>query len=318
MSFADLSQPAIVASDLTKTYGGRAVVDHLSLAIHPGEIHGFLGLNGAGKTTTIRMLLGMVRPSSGSVRIFGQPVTPRAHAVWSDVGYLVETPYAYPELTVRENLELVRRLRSLDDPFAVGRVVERLDLVAYASQRAGTLSLGNAQRLGLAKALLHEPRLLVLDEPANALDPAGVVEVREMLRHLARDLGVTVFMSSHVLGEVDRLATRMGVIRQGRLVEEVDTRELDRRRRRWLSVDARDRRAAGAVLAAAGHTVEAAGDSSLVVRGARATSRPEDVVCLLVQAGTPPTRLAVDEEDLEAYFLRLAGTCAGWTLADQV
>ena len=172
------------------------------------------------------------------------------------MGYLVETPHAYPELTVRENLEVFRRLRGLRDANAVERTIERLALTPYADRRAGTLSLGNAQRLGLAKALLHDPALLLLDEPANGLDPAGVVEIRELLRELAHERGVTIFLSSHLLGEVARIATRFGVIHQGRLLEELSAAEMERQRARWLLVDARDREGARATLTAAGLVVD--------------------------------------------------------------
>ena len=304
-------QRAITTSGLTKRYGDKTVVDQLALQVGPGEIYGLLGLNGAGKTTTIRMLLGMVRPSGGSVCMLGMPARASASKLWARVGYLVETPYAYPELTVRENLEVTRRLRRVADPTAVERVIASLALTPYADRRARTLSLGNAQRLGLAKALLHEPELLILDEPANGLDPAGVVEVRELLRRLARQRGVTIFMSSHILTEVARLATRIGIMHQGRLIEEVDADALEQRRRRWLVVDARDRRAARAALSAAGFAVDDGDDGILQLCDERAITRPDDVASLLVQAGVPPTRLSVDEDDLETHFLRLVGAQQG-------
>ena len=202
--------PAIAADGLTKRYGDVTAVRDVSLRVHPGEIYGLLGLNGAGKTTMIRMLLGMVRPSAGGVDLFGTRIRPGRLPIWGRVGYLVETPAAYPELTVRENLQIVSRLRRLTRPAAVAEVIERLALGPYAERRAGTLSLGNAQRLGLAKALIHAPDLLILDEPGNGLDPAGVVEIRNLLRGLARDRNVTIFWSSHILAEVSRLATRIG------------------------------------------------------------------------------------------------------------
>lgn len=301
---------AISTFSLTKRYGDHAVVDQLSLHVGHGEIYGFLGLNGAGKTTTIRMLLGMIHPSDGSARIFGTPVHPDARDLWARIGYLVETPYAYPDLTVRENLEVLRRLRHVADPRAVDRIIERLALTPYADRRASTLSLGNAQRLGLAKALFHEPDLLVLDEPSNGLDPAGVVEVRELLRALAHQQGVTVFMSSHILGEVARLVTRIGILHQGRLLEELDAEELERRRRRWLVVDACDRQAARDILAAAGFPVAHNEDGSLTVTAERATAHPDSIARLLVEAGIPPTRLSVEQEDLEAHFLHMVGAGA--------
>lgn len=296
----------IDASCLTKRYGDVLAVDQVSLRVDPGEIYALLGLNGAGKTTTIRMLLGMVRPTSGEVSLLGARVRPGRHAVWSRVGYLVESPAAYPELTVTENLVVAARLRGLTDPQAVGQVIARLGLRPHVEHRARTLSLGNAQRLGLAKALIHRPDLLILDEPANGLDPAGVAEVRGLLTDLARE-GVAVVLSSHILTEVARLATRIGVIDQGRLVREFDARELAAQARPRLVVAARDGVAAAAVLRAAGFTPEANGGGGFVIAEERAVRRPDEVATLLVEAGCPPTRLAVEQDDLETYFLRLVG-----------
>ena len=176
----------IETENLGKRYGDVAAVDGLSLRVAEGEIYAFLGLNGAGKTTTIRMLLGMVKPTSGTTHVLQTTVRLGSRDPWADVGYLVETPHAYPELSVRENLEAARRLHPGTDKKAVSQVIERLGLGAYAERRAGVLSLGNIQRLGLAKALLHHPRLILLDEPANGLDPAGIVEIRELLLELTR------------------------------------------------------------------------------------------------------------------------------------
>ena len=173
---------AISTTDLSKRYGDVLAVDGLSLKVGRGEIYAFLGLNGAGKTTTIRMLLGMIKPTAGEASVLGMRIGQGGSQPWASVGYLVETANAYPDLTVRQNLEMVRRLRPDVASQAVGRVIERLGLTAYADRRSGTLSLGNAQRLGLAKALMHEPQLLILDEPANGLDPAGIVEIRNSAR----------------------------------------------------------------------------------------------------------------------------------------
>jgi len=231
---------AIETNGLSKSYGDVHAVNAVSLRVKRGEIYGFLGLNGAGKTTTIRALLGMIRPSAGTVRVLGQAVGPNGRGPWAKVGHLVETPSAYPELTVHENLEIARRLQGLADSGATGRVIERLGLLPYADRQAGTLSMGNLQRLGLARALLHDPELLILDEPANGLDPAGVVEIRKLLEALAHERGVTIFMSSHILTEVDRLVTRIGIIHKGHLIEELDTDRLEQLRAKRLEVQARD------------------------------------------------------------------------------
>jgi len=297
--------PVIHVRGLTKRYASVTAVDDLSLCITAGEIYALLGLNGAGKTTTIRMLLGMVRPTSGSVEVLGSQVRPGAHVAWSRVGYLVETPAAYPELTVRENLAVAARLRALRGHHHVDEVVERLRLTAYADQRAGTLSLGNAQRLGLAKALLHKPELLILDEPANGLDPAGVAEIRELVHELSQEHGVSVVLSSHILTEVARLATRIGVVHRGRLVRELGAGDLAAHARRRLSVSARDRVAAERALAAAGFSPIRTEQDGLALTDVRAIEEPDAVATVLVAAGCPPTRLVVEQDDLETFFLRV-------------
>lgn len=298
---------AIETHHLTKCYGRVAAVDHLNLQVGEGEIYAFLGLNGAGKTTTIRMLLGLVKPSAGTAIVLGTPVRLGSRRPWDAVGYLVETPHAYPELTVYENLEVARRLHPGTPRQAIDQVIERLRLAAYTGQRAGVLSQGNAQRLGLAKALLHSPRLLILDEPANGLDPAGIVEIRELLLELVRGQGVTVLMSSHILGEVARLAQRIGVIHHGRLLRQLDVDELKRNRRQRLRLQARDGAAARAALVGAGYAPATAEEGTLELTDHAALARPDAIAELLVQAGAPPTQLLVEEEDLEHYFLRLIG-----------
>jgi ABC-2 type transport system ATP-binding protein len=298
----------IIETDtLSKHYREVAAVDRLSLRVAEGEIYAFLGLNGAGKTTTIRMLLGMIKPTRGSVTVLGKRVRLGSREPWDRVGYLVEMPHAYPELTVLENLEVARRLHPGTPSKAVSQVIERLGLAAYASRKTGNLSQGNAQRLGLAKALLHNPKLILLDEPANGLDPAGIVEIRALLLELTRREGVTVFMSSHILAEVSRLANRIGIIHEGRLLQEMDMTEMERNRRRRLLIRGLDIGNAQRVLAAAGHPGEILPDGILVLDQTTAIEHPESIATLLVQAGTPPTQLLVEEEELEPYFLRLVG-----------
>jgi len=299
--------PAIETQGLVKKYRAVTAVDGLSLRVEQGEIYAFLGLNGAGKTTTIRLLLGMVNPTSGSARLLGEDIRPGVRKPWGRIGYLVETPHAYPELTVRENLAAMRRLRPGTEAAAVDHVIERLGLSAYADRRAGKLSHGNAQRLGLAKALMHRPQLLLLDEPANGLDPAGIVEIRELLQELVREEGATVFMSSHILAEVARLANRIGIIHQGRLLQELDVDELQRNRRKQLFIQTRDNRSALAVLASAGYSAVISNDGSLELHDEQAIEHPDEIATILVSAGQPPTMLKVEQEDLEHYFLRLIG-----------
>jgi ABC-2 type transport system ATP-binding protein len=295
---------AIETTNLSKNYGSLRAVNAVNLRVGRGEIYGFLGLNGAGKTTTIRALLGMIRPSAGTVRVLGESVGPNGRGPWRRVGHMVERPSAYPELTVRENLEIARRLQGVADKGAVDRVIGLLNLGEYAKRRAGTLSTGNLQRLALARALLHEPELVILDEPANGLDPAGVVEIRNLLAGLAREKGVTVFMSSHILTEVDRLATRIGIIHKGCLIEELESEKLEELRSQRLEIKTRQPARAERALQEAGYNMKVV-DDSIFITDPRAIDAPEDVAVLLVGAGAPPTRLAVEQEELEQHFLRL-------------
>ena len=305
---------AIETTNLIKKYGNVTAVDQLSLRVAQGEIYAFLGLNGAGKTTTIRMLLGMIKATSGEARVLGTKIQSGGKKPWDAVGYLVETADAYPELSVRENLEIMRRLRPGTGRKAVDRIIGLLGLTAYTDRKAGALSRGNAQRLGLAKALMHRPALLILDEPANGLDPAGIVEIRELLLNLVREQGTTVFMSSHILGEVSRLAHRIGIIHQGRLIQELDVDELERNRRRRLLVKSRNCKAAHAVLVGAGFAARLMPGNIIAVPDKAALERPDKVATQLVKAGHAPTMLNIEQEDLEHYFLRLVGLDKGDTL----
>jgi ABC-2 type transport system ATP-binding protein len=297
----------ISTNNLVKRFGDVTAVDGLSLRVERGEIYAFLGLNGAGKTTTIRLLLGMIRPTSGEVTVLGHKIGVGEKKPWASVGYLVETADAYPELTVWQNLEAARRLRSGVKPQAVDRVIEQLGLTVYANRRAGTLSLGNAQRLGVAKALLHNPDLLILDEPANGLDPAGIVEMRNLLVDLAQEQGVTIFMSSHILGEVSRLAQRIGIIHEGRLIQELDVADLERNRRQRILLCTRDNQAACTTLHNAGIAAEMTANNTIAVNGIAAIKQPDEIATRLVNAGYAPTMLVAEKEDLEHYFLRLVG-----------
>ncbi len=296
---------AIIRTEkLTKTFKDVLAVSELSLNIKQGEIYGFLGLNGAGKTTTIRMLLGMISPDKGEAYLHGKKVRPGNSGMWKDTGYLVEMPYAYPNLTVNENLEIIRRLRLMDERNAVASVMDKMKLTAYANRKAGNLSLGNAQRLGIAKALIHHPDILILDEPANGLDPEGIYEIREMLRDLAENHGVTVFISSHILSEISKFATRIGIIHQGVLIRELDTRQLEQLCRKRLLVDTADNELACSVLLKNGIEAERTPDNRLEIQSGEVIAHPENVATLLVRNNVPPAMLNVVEEDLESYFLR--------------
>jgi ABC-2 type transport system ATP-binding protein len=301
----------IETKDLTKKFGRVTAVENVNLSVGKGEIFGFIGLNGAGKTTTIRMLLGMIRPTAGTCFLAGRPVQAEGRALWSAVGHLVEIPYSYPDLTVRENLEMVRRLRLLPDTRVVDKAIERLRLGPYRDRAARHLSLGNAQRLGLARAIMHAPAILILDEPANGLDPAGIVEIRDLLLDMAQNRGVTILVSSHILGEVSKFASRIGIIHEGRLVREMTVAQLDECLLRSLVVRTRDSDRAREVLASEGFAVTVEDRGLLRCTDRRALEGPEKLNELLVRAGFPPAMIMIEEEDLEQYFLRVIGRNGG-------
>jgi ABC-2 type transport system ATP-binding protein len=297
---------AISAQGLSKSYGPvKAVVD-VDLDVRRGEIYGFLGRNGAGKTTTIRMLLGLVRPSAGSISILGSSLGDDRKGVLSRIGYLVESAAAYPNLTVRENLHIQRRLMGAPRA-AVDEVIELLKLGEYVNRRAGRLSLGNKQRLSLARALVHSPELLILDEPANGLDPAGIVEIRALLRRLADVQGVTIFMSSHLLDEVEHLADRVGIVHAGRLVEQLDYNELLDNGRLAIEIEVDDVALAERVLRGELGLVEVSRSGDACLRISDRTAKPALIARAMVGAGVALERLAPMEEDLERHFMRLTG-----------
>ena len=220
------SPPPLVAEHLTKRFGARTAVDDLSLTVEEGKVYGFLGPNGAGKTTTIRMLLGLIAPTSGSVRIFGSDIRREFKQAIRAVGAMVEGPAFYPFLKARKNLELFAGLSGGVPKGRIESVLEQVGLQARAGEKVSGFSQGMKQRLGIALALLEKPRLLVLDEPTNGLDPQGTREVRELIREIRDEGRTTVLLSSHLLGEMELICDRVAVLAQGRMLREGSLDEL--------------------------------------------------------------------------------------------
>lgn len=213
---------SLAAEGASRVFANGAGVFDLTLKLESGQIVALVGLNGAGKTTLMRVMLGMLRPDSGVVRLDGVSLAEAPIEMWAHVGHLVEYPLMYPELSARRNLQLSARLRGVADvDSAVDGIITELALEPYADRRSRTLSLGNKQRVGLAAALLHDPQVIVLDEPTNALDPAGVIRLRESLVRRAR-AGAAVLVSSHHLDEVARIADRIVLMNAGRLIGDLD------------------------------------------------------------------------------------------------
>jgi ABC-2 type transport system ATP-binding protein len=299
-----MSEMVIETTGLRKEYrtrrGARRVaVSDLDLAVPAGGVHGFLGPNGSGKTTTIRMLLGLARPTRGSMRLFGEPVPRRLPEVIGRVGAVVESPKFSPNLSARRNLLLLARTIGVPDA-RVDAAVETVGLTGRDRDRFKSFSLGMKQRLAIAATLLKDPALLILDEPTNGLDPAGIREIRDTIRTLG-DSGVTVLLSSHILAEVQQVCTSATIIGNGRLLASGTVADL-------LAADAAfrvrvpdDPARAAAVLAAAGLPTAAEGDGQLRVE----TDRPEAVTRALGEAGIWLTELSPVRADLEAFFLDL-------------
>jgi len=291
--------------DLTKQLGGKKVVDGVNLTIGRGDIYGFLGPNGAGKTTTIRMLLGLAKPTAGTIRLFGKDIRKERIAILRKVGSLVEYPSYYGHLTAVENLEAVRRL--LDVPKArIAEVLSIVRLTKDANRAVKGFSLGMKQRLGIATALLGNPELLVLDEPTNGLDPAGIQEIRELIKSLPRTNGVTILISSHLLSEVEQMANRVGIIAKGRLIYEDSIGRLREQAQGRIRLGVSDPEAAWRMLLAHGYPV---GWENGVLTATQTDNRVvAGIVARLVQSNFAVYRVEEESASLESIFLTMTGT----------
>jgi len=296
--------PALKTNALSKVYGKRLAVDRLELEVEGGELFGFLGPNGAGKTTTIRMSLGLIEPTSGSVEILGKEVRRHRTEILPRVGALVESPALYGYLSGRDNLRVVGDLLGGVREKRIDEVLEIVSLTGRDRDKVRTYSMGMKQRLGLALALLNDPDLLILDEPANGLDPAGIVEMRDLLRGLAAS-GKTVFISSHVLSEVQQICTRVAIINHGRLIRVAPVVELLEAGGDF-EVSVESPQDVVAILQSQEWGRTARIDGGLVV-----TRAPEDkgrnLIAFLVENGHTPDTVSARHKDLEDIFLSLTG-----------
>ncbi|MBN2002459.1 MAG: ATP-binding cassette domain-containing protein [Anaerolineae bacterium] len=300
-----MTESIIQTTGLSRRFRDVVAVDKLSLEVPRNSIYGFLGPNGAGKTTTIRMLLGLIRPDAGEVRLFGQSLRRQPMAALRKVGALVESPSLYPHLTGRENLELTRRL--VDGNRAqVDRALCIVKLEDAANRPVKTYSLGMRQRLGLALALLRSPELLILDEPTNGLDPAGILEMRELICNMP-NLGISVFLSSHLLREVEQMATHIGIVQKGRLLFQGTTGELHAQVDKHLVIEVDQPQQAKTVLHNAGWRIQSNGQSRLAV-AANNLSDAAMINAQLVHANINVYHLTLEQPTLEDIFLSLTTT----------
>ncbi len=292
----------ITTKNLTKRYGQEVPVNHIHLAVPAGAVYGFLGPNGAGKTTTMKMLLGLVHPTEGSISVLGQNVNERNRlSILRKVGSLIESPSYYGHLTARENLEIVRSLRNLPK----GEIDEALDavrLTGTGNKQAAKFSLGMKQRLGIAAALMGRPKLMILDEPTNGLDPAGIQEMRKLIKSLPAQYGITVMVSSHLLSEIDQIADYVGIIRKGELVFQDTLAALHAKSNCRLALRTSNNERAAALLPKAKHAEGWLMLPQLTDEKAAAAS------LLLAQKGIGIVRMEVREKSLEDIFLEMTGT----------
>ena len=290
---------------LSKRYQDNWAVDHLDLRVEQGDIYGFIGRNGAGKSTTLKLLCGLVRPTQGEALIFGKPI--RDWAARRRVGVLIEQPGLYPDLSGRENLRLQATLLGLDSPVRqVDEILETVGLSHKEKKPVKHYSMGMKQRLGVGLALLGGPDLLLLDEPINGLDPEGIREMRELLLRLNRERGLTLLVSSHILGELSKIATRYGIIQQGRMVEQITAGELAQKCTDYLHLQADQPEKAAALLERELHLSrwEMRPEGEIRIYEAVDTKA---VGQILTQAGIAVEEMGLHRQDLEGYFLERMG-----------
>lgn len=292
----------IQTTGLTKKFGKENAVDGLDLQIPKGEIYGFLGPNGAGKTTTIRMLLGLAKPTSGSIQIFQKDLKKEQINILKKVGSLVENPSYYPHLTAYENLETLRKILGVSEQ----RIHEVLDIVRLsdvANKKVKGFSLGMKQRLGIAASLLNSPELLILDEPTNGLDPSGIIEIRQLIKRLPSEYGMTILISSHLLSEIDQMATTVGIITKGKMIYQDSIEGMRRFAQQNISLKVNDGEEAWRSLLGKGIKVDY--KEGLLLLSNPINEEVAEVVHTLVQSGFSIYRVEEEKSSLEDIFLQI-------------
>ena len=302
-----MSDCIIETKGLTKRYGEQVSVSTLDLHVQKGRIYGLLGRNGAGKTTTMKMLLGLTAPTSGTVSIFGRPLKGNEKRVLPRIGSLIESPGFYPNLTGTENLQIFARLRGLKSPNYIKGALELVNLPYRDKKRYAQYSLGMKQRLAIALAVMHDPELLILDEPINGLDPIGIAEVRDFIRALCDERGKTILISSHILSEIALLADDIGIIDHGVLLEEESLAELERKNGKVLRFAVSNATVAAQLLQQemGVRDVAVENEQDLTVRDLRLDTGA--AVRRFVEAGLVVSDAHLYEDTLEDYFKRITG-----------
>lgn len=297
----------IETNDLTKQYGEQKSVANLSIHVKKGRIYGLLGRNGAGKTTTMKMLLGLTNPTSGEVRIFGKDIRANKNKILSRIGNLIESPGFYPNLTGTENLKITARLRGVPNRNAVKNALDVVGLPYMDKKLFSQYSLGMKQRLGIANAILHDPELLILDEPINGLDPIGIVEVRDFIKRLSAEQDKTILISSHILSEMALLADDIGIIDHGVLLEEESLEELQRKNSKYIHFIVTDTSQASRILETDFHTSNFHVDDNHNIRLYDTKIEVAAVTRKWIESGLDVSEAHTQNDTLEDYFKQVTG-----------
>ncbi|MED3803398.1 ABC transporter ATP-binding protein [Lysinibacillus xylanilyticus] len=287
---------------LSKSFGKEQAVSNINLKIRKGEIYGFLGPNGAGKTTTIRMLLGLMKPSSGTIKIFQKDLKKERINILAKVGSLVENPSYYPHLTAYENLEALRKILGVPKS-RIDEVLEIVRLKDAADKKVKGFSLGMKQRLGIAASLLHNPELLILDEPTNGLDPSGIIEIRNLIKRLPEEYGMTIIISSHLLSEIDQMATQVGIVTKGKMIFQDSIEAMRRFAQPKVVIKVSDSEKGWRSLVANG--IKAEHKDDLIFFDECSDEKVAHIVQILVQEGVSVYRVEEEKRSLEDIFLQM-------------
>ncbi|MBM7565918.1 ATP-binding cassette domain-containing protein [Paenibacillus sacheonensis] len=302
-----MNEYVLRTQQLTKRYKTQSALDRVDMTVRKGTIYGFIGQNGAGKSTLMKLVTGLAFPTSGSIELFGATGGAELNLARKRMGVAIENPALYPQLTAAENLEAHRLQQGIPGKESLKRTLDLIGLSGTGRKKTKNFSLGMKQRLALGVALLGEPEFLILDEPTNGLDPMGVVEMRELLTRLNREMGITILISSHILSELHLLATHYGIIHKGKLLEELTSRELQERCRQFIHIKVNVPERAAAVLERELATTEFEVTADGVIRLYAHLDRPADVSSALVAGGLALEQFMPMGEDLESYFASRIG-----------
>ena len=293
--------------NLTKRYGNKTVVNDLNMNINKGDIYGFLGQNGAGKTTTLRMIMGLIQSTAGEIEVFGSKLDQKdQNKIMERIGVIIEYSGFYLNLTAEENLEIHRRLMGMGNKESIEEALAIVGLLEEKDQKVKGYSLGMKQRLGIARAILHHPEFLILDEPLNGLDPVGIKEIRQLFLDLSKQ-GITILISSHLLSEIEQIATRIGIIHHGNLLEEVDYETLQKKSRHYLEINVNDEQKTVFILE------QKLGITDYLIVGQGTVylyeniDQPAVINATLTNNGIEVQGILLSRDSLEDYFLKVTG-----------